>query len=102
MLDPASHASTRRFHFHSLFPLSPDSGKFRNFCRLQAKVDSIPIAPHLPQAPAASSLPPYRKCLGSTSGFAEGFLSEAFPIKASDHPEVETGRSPVATDWRTY
>ena len=45
---------------------------------------------------------PHRKCLGSTPGFAEGFLPEAFPIKASDHPEVETGRSPVATDWWTY
>jgi hypothetical protein len=35
--------------------------------------------------PAASSLSPYRKCLGSTSSITEGFLPEAFPIKASDY-----------------
>jgi hypothetical protein len=85
VLDSASHPSTRRFYFHSLFSLSPDSGNCHNFCRLQAKVDAIPIVPHLPQTPAAFSLPPYRKCLGSTSGFTGGFPPEAFPIKASDH-----------------
>ena len=32
VLDSASHPSTRRFHFHSLFSLSPYSGNFRKFC----------------------------------------------------------------------
>src|SRR6267154_2976624 len=39
VLDSASHASTRRFHFYSLFSLSPHSGSSRSFYRFQAKVD---------------------------------------------------------------
>ena len=74
--------------FGRLFVVSP---KFCNccvLCLLQAKVDSIPIAPHPPQTQAASSLPPYRKRLGTRSPLRPESLPEAFPIKASDNPDV--------------
>ena len=41
-------------------------------------------APRPPQTPAASSLSPYRKRLGSRSRFAPKVCPQPFPIKASD------------------
>ena len=42
-------------------------------------------APRPPQTPAASSLSPYRKRLGSRSRFAPKVCPQPFPIKASDN-----------------
>jgi hypothetical protein len=45
VLDSASHASTRGFHFCSLFSLSPHSGNCCNFCRLQVENRFNPHSP---------------------------------------------------------
>src|SRR6266404_3376922 len=45
-------------------------------------------APRPPQTPAASSLSPYRKRLGSRSRFAPKVCPQPFPIKASDNSGV--------------
>jgi hypothetical protein len=59
VLHSASHAATWRFDCP--FSLSPYFCNCREFCRLQAKVNSIPIAPRPPQTPAASFKRLYRK-----------------------------------------
>src|ERR1700687_4779377 len=52
VLHSVSHAATWRLD--APFSFSPHFGNCCEFCRLQAKVDSNPIAPHPPQTPASS------------------------------------------------
>src|SRR5258708_25718377 len=54
VLHSASHAAPRGLV--SRFALLLDFGNYCKVCRLQARIDSIPIAdsPHPPQTPAAS------------------------------------------------
>src|SRR5712664_237822 len=67
---------------HDLHPLLPWSPIDLLYPKVPFKSHSTP---HPPQTPAASSLSPYRKRLGSASSSTRKRLSEAFPIKASDH-----------------
>src|SRR6266550_1851788 len=61
VLHSASHAAPRGLV--SRFSLLLDFGNYCKICRLQARIDSIPIAdsPHPPQAPASSFKSLYRK-----------------------------------------
>src|SRR2546428_13690387 len=79
-----------------LISLSPYFCNSREFCGLQAKVDSIPIAPFLTQAPAASFKRLYRKrarapCAGypprrkRTSDRALAFLRTWREPRIADH-----------------
>ena len=63
VLHSASHAATSLLD--SAFSLSPYFCSCCESCRLQAKVDSIPITPRLPQTPAASFKRLYRKRAGA-------------------------------------
>jgi hypothetical protein len=55
-------------------------------------------APRPPQTPAASSLSPYRKRLGSAFFPTRNVLPESFPIKASDYTGVDGNKKLGGTD----